>query len=197
MTVTTAPLSRRQIIASLADIAELRITVFRDWPYLYDGDAEYEARYLAPYAQSSGALVVGAWDQNRLVGAATATPMEDHAEEFGAPLVAAGYALNNIYYFGESVLMPEYRGRGIGHAFFDHREAQANNLGRRYACFCAVIRSEDDPRRPAAYQPLDGFWRKRGYAPLDGVSVKFSWKDVGDTEETDKEMRVWLRDLSA
>ncbi len=28
-------------------IADLRIAVFRDWPYLYEGSREYEARYLA------------------------------------------------------------------------------------------------------------------------------------------------------
>ena len=37
--------------AALGDVAALRIAVFRDWPYLYDGDADYEARYLDTYAQ--------------------------------------------------------------------------------------------------------------------------------------------------
>ena len=89
MHVSVAPLSPRQILDGLSDLAGLRITVFRDWPYLYDGDAEYETKYLAPYACNSKALVVGAWDRNTLVGAATATPMEDHADEFAAPLAAA------------------------------------------------------------------------------------------------------------
>jgi len=30
----------------ISELARLRIRVFRDWPYLYDGDADYEARYL-------------------------------------------------------------------------------------------------------------------------------------------------------
>lgn len=196
MTVTVAPLDPAQIRAYLPDLAALRIAVFRDWPYLYDGTPDYEERYLAPYADSAAALVVGAWDGDRLVGAATATPMEDHADAFAAPLAAAGIAPRDVYYFGESVLLAAYRGRGIGHAFFDAREAKARALGRRYACFCGVIRPDDHPLRPADYRPLDPFWRKRGYEPLPGAAARFAWRDVGDAAETDKPMRVWLRDLS-
>jgi hypothetical protein len=35
-----------EIAGVVDDLARLRVTVFRDWPYLYDGDAEYERRYL-------------------------------------------------------------------------------------------------------------------------------------------------------
>lgn len=197
MSVTVASLDPAQIRAHLPDLAALRITVFRDWPYLYDGSAAYEEDYLAPYADSDAALVVGAWDGNRLVGAATATPMEDHAEAFAAPLAVAGIEPGDVYYFGESVLLSAYRGQGIGHAFFDAREAKARAFGRRFTCFCGVIRPDDHPLRPADYRPLDGFWRKRGYAPLPGAEARFAWCDIGDAAETDKPMRVWLRDLSA
>ncbi len=195
MKVTVAPLDPAQIRAHLPDLAALRIAVFRDWPYLYDGSVDYEERYLAPYADSAAALVVGAWDGVRLVGAATATPMEDHAAAFAAPLAAAGIAPGDVYYFGESVLLAAYRGQGIGHAFFDAREAKARALGRRFACFCAVIRSEDHPLRPDDDRTLDGFWSRRSYAPLHGVEARFAWRDIGDAAETDKPMRVWLRDL--
>lgn len=196
MPVTVAPLDPTQIRAHLPDLAALRITVFREWPYLYDGSADYEERYLAPYADSAAALVVGAWDDDRLVGAATATPMEDHAAEFAAPLAAAGIAPGDVCYFGESVLLAAYRGQGIGHAFFDAREAKARALGRRFACFCGVIRPADHPLCPADYRPLDPFWRRRGYAPLPGAEARFAWRDIGDAADTDKPMRVWVRDLS-
>jgi hypothetical protein len=56
------------------------------------------------------------------------------------------------------------RGPGAGHRFFYAHEAHARSLGRRYAAFCSVIRSADHPQRPDAYNALDPFWRKRGYA---------------------------------
>ncbi|MEO0730773.1 MAG: GNAT family N-acetyltransferase, partial [Pseudomonadota bacterium] len=43
-------------------VSQLRITVFRDWPYLYDGNADYERDYLAAFAQAADAVVVVARD---------------------------------------------------------------------------------------------------------------------------------------
>ncbi|MGF1502394.1 MAG: GNAT family N-acetyltransferase [Paracoccaceae bacterium] len=195
MTLRIAPIPRDEIAGILAPLARLRIEVFRAWPYLYDGDEDYEAAYLQTYAESAEAVVVGAWDGARLVGAATGTPMEDHAEAFGAAVAQAGYALEDVFYCAESVLLPAYRGQGAGHAFFDHREAFARSLGRRVSGFCAVIRPDDHPARPADYRPLDGFWTKRGYAPAPGIEARFAWRDIGETAETEKRLQFWFRRL--
>ncbi len=93
------------------------------------------------------------------------------------------------------MLLPEYRGRGLGHRFFDYREAQARAAGFAWSCFAGVIRPADHPMRPAEYRPLDPFWRKRGYAPLDGAIERFSWTDLGETGETVKDLQVWLKKL--
>jgi GNAT superfamily N-acetyltransferase len=195
VSVTVQPLTGAAFEAALDDVARLRIAVFRDWPYLYDGDLYYERRYLATYRDSPEALVVGAFDGARLVGAATGTPMEDHAEEFSTAFAGTGLVLSDIFYCAESVLLKEYRGQGIGHAFFDLREGHARRLGRRWSAFCRVVRPEDHPARPGDYRPLDPFWRKRGYAPLEGVMAEYSWKDVGETTETAKPMQFWIKAL--
>ncbi|MGR3377107.1 GNAT family N-acetyltransferase [Salipiger abyssi] len=181
--------------AALDDVARLRIAVFRDFPYLYDGDLEYERGYLQTYRDSPGAVLVGAFDGDRLVGAATGTPMEDHAEDFAAAFAGSGYDLAEIFYCAESVLLPDYRGRGIGHRFFDLREAHARALGRRFAAFCGVLRPADHPARPADYAPLDPFWRKRGYEKLDGALAHFRWKDLGSREQTDHSLQFWIKSL--
>ena len=181
--------------AVLGDVARLRIAVFRDWPYLYDGDPGYEEAYLQSYRESEGAIVVGAFDGARLVGAATGTPMADHADEFAAAFAGSGIGLAEVFYCAESVLLPEYRGRGLGHAFFDAREDHARRLGFSKSAFCGVVRPEDHPLKPQGYAPLDPFWRKRGYAPLEGVVAEFRWKDVDRAEETAHPLQFWLRDL--
>lgn len=183
-----------ELAAALDDLARLRITVFRDWPYLYDGDLAYERAYLAPYRDNPRAVVAGAFD-GALVGAATGTPMEDHAKDFAAGFASTGIALSDIFYCAESVLLPAYRGRGIGHRFFDIREGHAAALGRRYIAFCAVQRPDDHLLKPAGYRPLDAFWRGRGYAPLPGVVAQFRWRDLGDDTETAKPLQFWMRSL--
>lgn len=194
MTLTTRVLTGPALAAALDDVARLRIEVFRAWPYLYDGDLAYERGYLAAY-QAPGAVVVAALDGDRIVGAATGAPMADHAEDFAAAFSDRPEALADIFYCAESVLLPSYRGRGLGHAFFDAREAHARALGYRFCAFCSVQRPDDHPARPAKYRPLDAFWRKRGYAPLPGVIAAFSWKDLREPHETVKPLQFWMRDL--
>ena len=180
----------------LDDLAGLRIAVFREWPYLYDGDRDYERRYLSRFAASKHAVVIGAYDDDRLVGAATGAPLADHFDEFAGPFRAAGLDPDGYFYFGESVLLKAYRGRGIGVRFFKEREAAARAAGYGRIAFCGVVRPDDHPMRPADYVPLDGFWRNRGYRPMAGIRCEFPWRDIGDAQETAKPMQFWARDLS-
>jgi GNAT superfamily N-acetyltransferase len=193
--ITICTLTGEALAASLDALADLRITVFRAFPYLYDGDRTYEQDYLRAYAASSRAIVAGAFNGDRLIGAATAAPMADHTAEFAEPFHACGYDISLIFYFGESVLLPEYRGNGIGHTFFDKREERARELGFAQASFCAVVRPANHPARPADYAPLDPFWRKRGFAPVEGLIGQFPWREVGDAVETPHDMQFWVKTL--
>ena len=195
MTIRVAPLSGAALGAALDELASLRITVFAAYPYLYDGDPAYEAEYLKEFSEAPDAVLVAAFDGSRIVGAATASPMHAQKAELRAPFEARGIDPASLFYFGESVLLPDYRGRGIGHAFFDHREAQARECGATAATFAAVIRPEDHPARPAGYTPLDAFWTKRGYAPVPGFVTELAWKDHGEAGESPKPMQYWMRSL--
>lgn len=189
------PLTGVALADALDHVARLRIEVFHAWPYLYDGDLEYERNYLQSYRDSDRAIVVGAFDKDRLIGASTGAPLPDHAEDFAAAFEGTGLNLGGIFYCAESVLLPEYRGQGIGHRFFDLREAHGRRLGFSKCAFCSVQRAADHPRRPEGYRPLDTFWRARGYVPLPGVVAQFSWKDIGEVDETPKPLQFWIRDL--
>jgi len=193
--VTVRALTGAELEAALDELAQLRIAVFRDWPYLYDGTLEYEREYLRTYRDSPGALLVAAFAGGRLVGASTSTPMEDHAEAFAEPLKAIGLPVETILYGAESVLLPEFRGQGLGHRFFDLREDHARKLGRSHVAFCSVVRPENHSMRPASFRTNDAFWMGRGYAPLPGVFAEFSWKDVCGEAETKKPLQFWMRAL--
>lgn len=180
--------------AWLPRLAGLRIAVFRDWPYLYEGEETYERRYLAAYAESPGAAVIAAIDGERAVGCATCQPMAEATARVQAAFRDRGLDPARFCYFGESVLLPEYRGRGAGVRFFELREAHARGLGIEAAAFCAVTRNDNDPRRPRDYVPLDAFWRKRGYQRRADISVVFDWKEVGDERETPHALGFWVKD---
>ncbi len=195
--LTFETLSGATLTARLDALAGLRIKVFRDWPYLYDGDAAYEARYLAAYAASPGALVVAASTaEGEAVGMATCQPGREASERLRASWQAAGLDVDRLCYFGESVLLTEYRGQGAGVRFFIEREAHARRLGLSIAAFCSVVRHENDPRRPRDYTPLDDFWRKRDYTPRPDISTVMQWREVGDTRETPHVLSFWIKTLS-
>ena len=178
------------------DLAKLRIAVFREFPYLYEGTMEYERNYLRNYAETDGSIIVGAFDGARLVGASTGLPMAGEPEYLRGPLQRSGEDIGRLFYFGESVLLPEYRGRGTGALFFDERETHARFLGQfERTCFCAVIRPENHTRRPEGYVSLGSFWRRRGYAPILGFTVDFTWRDLDEDAESPKPMAVWMHNL--
>lgn len=177
------------------DLARLRVRVFRDWPYLYEGSLDYERKYLAKYAGIAEATIVVARADGGIVGASTALPLWLAEDALQAPFRAAGLDPAQYYYYGESVLLPEWRGRGIGVAFFTAREARARELGYLFGTFCGVVRPPGHPARPVDYVPLDGFWGRRGYSRLSGVTAAFSWRDVGDAGETAKPMAFWVKRL--
>ena len=196
MKLEISSLTGEAIKAVLDDLAALRITVFRDWPYLYDGSLAYEQQYLATFAAAPGAVCIIARDGARIVGASTGLPLAEADEEFRAPWRAAGHDISKVFYCGESVLLSSHRGGGVGHAFFDGREAHARRLGGFHtSTFCRVVRPDDHPQKPKDYRPLDDFWRKRGYAPVDGLVAYFAWKDIGEKDETTKAMQFWKREL--
>lgn len=196
-------LSGPGLAAALPAVARLRIAVFREWPYLYEGTLSYEEGYLAGFAQARDAVIVAALAGDEIVGAATAAPLGQHSPEFAPLFSGRGIDPDRVFYFGESVLLAAWRGQGLGHGFFDHRE-RAARLARTsggapysHAAFCGVVRAADDPRRPRGYVPLDAFWTKRGFRMVPGMVGSYSWQEIGGGAVQEHPMQFWLKGLSA
>jgi GNAT superfamily N-acetyltransferase len=190
----TRALTGAELETALPALAALRIEVFRAFPYLYAGTEEYEQRYLRDFAAARDSfIVVAETDDREIVGCSTGSAITGHHAEFSAPLVEAGFPLGSTFYFGESVLRQAYRGKGLGHAFFDAREAHARARGYKRACFCAVERAADHPLRPDGYSPLDGFWEKRGYRKLPGLVTTFDWPMEAGGPSVAHAMGYWMR----
>jgi GNAT superfamily N-acetyltransferase len=180
----------------LKALANLRMTVFRDYPYLYDGDSAYEQRYLEAYVRSRRSVFVLALDGEDVVGCSTGIPLVDEIPAIQQPFIGHNMMLGEVFYFGESVLLPAYRGQGIGHRFFDARERHARALpGYRWTAFCAVERAANDSRQPPGYRPNDAFWIKRGYQRQDDMFCTLDWTEIDALESTPHRLRFWLRPL--
>ncbi len=186
-------LTGNEIGTVINDLGKLRITVFRDFPYLYNGTMDYELEHLRSYIQSPGAFLFAVYDGEQMVGATTCVPLSDENPELTLPFTDAGFSTEGILYFGESILLPEYRGMGLGHRFFDEREHYAQSLGNIHTtCFCSVVRPESHPLRPKDYRSNEAFWAKRGYAP-NGLTCQFDWQDIDQPQIDAKTLNFWTK----
>jgi GNAT superfamily N-acetyltransferase len=182
----------------LNDLAQLRIEVFREYPYLYQGSMAYEERYLERYFKSESSVVFMVRDKGsrQVIGASTAISLVDEEPSMQELFARFGYDPKQVFYYGESVLLPAYRGLGIGREFFRLRRHAALRYGANFAAFCAVIRSENHPLCPKGYRPLDDFWKTEGFTRQANMVTQFKWQDVTESAESEKTMVFWLKQFS-
>ena len=155
------------------------------------------AHFYDTYACADGKwLSVGAIEPQFYALLLEKTGITDPA--FQAPFLDRGIPVEEVFYCGESVLLPAFRGQGLGHRFFDEREAHARSLGGiRWTSFASVNRASDDPRRPADYRGNDVFWTRRGYTRQPDMQVSLPWKQLGEAHESEQTLTMWLRPLEA
>jgi hypothetical protein len=187
-------LSPEEAKSNLKVLMSLRMRIFQDFPYLYQGTLDSEEKYISPYKDAKNFVLIACFDGLQVVGCATGLPLIEASSEIQAPFLSSGVSLSEVFYFGESLLLPKYRGQGIGHRFFDGRERAAKAInGIKMTCFCNVQRSSDHAMRPQKYRPLDEFWSRRGYRKVPELVAHLSWVDIGEPKETEKDLVFWVR----
>jgi GNAT superfamily N-acetyltransferase len=194
-TITTACLKGAQAAAAIGDVADLRLSIFREFPYLFHGRREDELNYLRRYVEAPDAFVITVSDSGRVVGAATGIPLCHEIKELTEPFVGTPFAVEEIYYVGELLLYPAYRNRGLGLQLLAQIEDQVRSLRTfRYLGCATVVRPDDHPMRPTGYVPIDRFLHRTGFRSLPGVATSFSWNEAGGVS-CEHPMQFWIKDL--
>src|ERR1700733_4373085 len=84
------------IAHTLRDFQRLHVTVFYDWPYLYDGDPA-ALPYIAPYTEKPRAAFFLGRAAGRPIGLATCLPLEDESASVQAPFRARGWDVRRFF----------------------------------------------------------------------------------------------------
>jgi GNAT superfamily N-acetyltransferase len=182
-----------EIAEIIEPLGQLRIDVFREYPYLYDGDLVYEQNYLSRYAKIKDSLVLMAFESRQIIGATTATPLIEEFDDFRTPYENAGINVAKTFYFGEAMLRPAYRGMGIYKTFMHERTQAAIRYGATTCTFLAVMRPDSHPLKPDHYQDLKPVWNHYGFVEYPEIQPQFLWKDIDQQEETQKPFTAWLK----
>ena len=151
--------------------------------------------YLSTYFKSEESVLVVVQDADEIVGVSTAIPLELETKECQKPFLEHQLPLQDIFYFGESVLLPAYRNRGVYRYFFDNREKAARDYGSKMVAFCGVVRDKEDKRQPKDYRALDSVWRHFGYEQHPELISYYEWKEIDHIEPTFKPMMFWMKEL--
>lgn len=196
MNITRQMLCGAKIRPYLEAIATLRIKIFQEYPYLYQGEERYELEYLKVYADSLRALALLAWDGDVLAGALTAIPLEDELPELLSPFAGTPYPVERIFYLGELLFHPAYRGRGLGTGMLGEAEEYVRNQDGFDFLTCATVeRPEDHPMRPDDFIPIDRFLHRNGFALLPDVVAALHWPEL-DGVSLEHNMLFWIKKLA-
>ena len=184
----------KEIIPYIHQVAKLRIAIFRNYPYLYEGTLSYEERYLRFYSQTEGSILVIAEDHDQIAGAVTGLPLVESMEEIRQVFMDKGILCEQIFYLGEILLLPEYRNQKIGYGMYREFEQAVKNKGVfKELALCEILREENDIKKPIGYKSLDNFWQRQHFVKQRDMVAYFSWREIGALEETKHPMVFWIK----
>ena len=192
--ITEQLLSGTAIGDALDYLAMLRLDIFPEYPYLYQGGRDDELTYLGTYAKTPDACVILAYDGWTVVGAATGMPLIHEDAQMLKAFDGTAFSLNEAYYVGELLFRPTYRNGGLGRKLLDRFEGHIRSLGYRMLTCATVERPDDHPLRPPDHIPITRFLARTGFVRLPGVTTNFIWRET-DGVKRDHPMQFWSKEL--
>ena len=191
----------REVLSLEEEFVAFRLSEFRQFPYLYEGTAAAECAYLKAYAAESNSMLVTIREAGRAVGMLTSVPLL--AKSFPAyggfadGVRQLGHDPAEFFYFGEAIVLPEYRNRGLARRGCGMIEAYARLLGYRFGCMATVSRLADHPLRPVGYQDPGPVFAAFEFKKTRLTSV-FAWPTVqpdGSVKTQENTMDWWIKPL--
>jgi len=193
--ITEQLLTGAAIADALDDLATLRLDIFPEYPYLYQGGREDELTYLGTYAEAPDACVIIAYDGSAIIGAATGMPLIHEDAQMLDAFAGTTFPLIEVYYVGELLFRPAYRHCGLGQKLLARLESHIRSRGHYRMLTCATVeRPDNHPLRPRYYTPITRFLARTGFARLSGVATSFMWREI-DGVKRDHPMQFWSKDL--
>jgi GNAT superfamily N-acetyltransferase len=193
--MTEQLLTGTAIADGLDEVATLRLEIFREYPYLYQGRRDDELAYLGAYAAAPDACVILAYDGDAVIGAIAGMPLVHEDPEMIDAFAGITFPLDEVYYVGELLFRSAYRNGGLGQKLLVRLESHLRSLGRCRSLTCATVeRPDDHPLRPHDYIAMTRFLARTGFVRLTGVTTSFTWREI-DGVKRDHLMQFWSKSI--
>lgn len=193
---TIEVLKGSEVIPYLSKLAELRLSFFRNYPYLYEGNLRDEEEYLTMYARSENSVFGVVKEGEEIVGLVTGLPLLECHEAHKNPWIQ--HEDPNVFYLGEIVLSERYQTTDLQEKLYRQFENVVKAIGMHDAIVvCEIERKEEDLKKTENELSSEVLWNGRGFIRHPEISGYFSWKEIGDLEESDHLMVYWKKPLSS
>lgn len=140
-------LKGKQLVSHLSELAKLRLTVFREYPYLYEGNLDFERHYLSLFANSEDAFLAIAKEGNKVIAAISGFPLDCAQKEIRNAFTHYPMSTKEIFALCEIVVLKEYRSQKIGTLLYREFENQLSSSRYKKIVLWQVIKSQNDPKK--------------------------------------------------
>jgi GNAT superfamily N-acetyltransferase len=186
----------KEITPHIDEIVNLWSKIYRDYPYLYDGeDAIYKA-HLSGYAKLNDSIICVVFDNKKAVGLAIGIPLTQTREIYQEVFLEKGYELQSIFYLSEFGLQPDYRGKGVEEKMYQKIEDFVLQNGKfKMICFWEINNSLISPQKRSGYVPKEKFWNQLDFTRHKELSFHVHWTNINAKEKTPHLATYWIKIL--
>lgn len=175
--------------------ANIRIDMFKEYPYLYEGALDSEKEYLETYFQSPNTRLLAIFDKEDLVGFSNCIPLNEEMDSIQKAFKAQKIDVEDYLYIGEVMLKEPFRGQGLMRKFMEFHEERAKELGKKFLTFMTIKRPKDHPMRPHDYRDLEPIWEHFGFQYEPTINIEIPWTQIDTGKEEANNLGVWVKEI--
>jgi hypothetical protein len=180
-------------------LSKTRLDFFKEYPYLYIGNSEYETSYIESYAKGKDAMFVTIEENGNTYGIASGISFSSEFKIINNATSQLNKLIdiNLCAYLGELIIFPQMRGKGYSRKILKIQEDFYRNLGYKHTCFLTVIRTVNHPLKPTNYVDSTLFWEPIQYKKTT-ITTIFNWPTLqpnGEVIDQENELVFWIKDL--
>lgn len=198
---TIKVLTHKELEPLLPFVAQLRVDIFKNYPYLYDGDIQEEMDDLQKYAQDDNSALAIAYRNDTPIGFLGGSDLTAYSWHFenSVPDMFKNAGLNpqEYYYFTDVIILPEHRGNGLSPQLFKALEKYAQNKGSNGSCFITE-HHENHPLKPDNHKSLVPLWNGLNYKKSTLITYA-SWpthQADGTIKQERHPLVFWFKNLA-
>lgn len=192
-------LTGHELQSILPFMAQQRISAFREYPYLYEGNMQEENEYCNWFASLPHSAVAVAYANGQPVGFVSGTGFNDFDIHFKGSIAlfkSNGLDSKKFYYIPEAIIVPEHRRNSLIEKLHDAIEKHAKKIGFSALC-CADEHHDTHPLKPVNYQSRDRLYLNAGYIKTTMV-IKFPWLTIqpdGSLKDEEHALYYWIKNF--